>query len=58
LGGVHNFVAGSDIDVVAGSDIDELLADDLKLDRYRAVMADGSGLVRSGCHQTFGNDHD
>ncbi len=40
LGGVHNFVAGSDID--------ELLAEDLELDHYRAVMADGSGLKKKG----------
>lgn len=40
LGGVHNFVAGSDVD--------ELLAKDLKLDRYSAVMADGSGLKKRG----------
>jgi hypothetical protein len=32
LGGVHNFVAGSDID--------ELLGEELELDRYRAVMVD------------------
>jgi len=40
LGGIHNFVAGSDID--------ELLAGKLELDSYRAIMADGSGLKKSG----------
>jgi hypothetical protein len=40
LGGIHNFVAGSDID--------ELLAGKLDLDNYRAIMADGSGLKKSG----------
>lgn len=40
LGGVHNFVAGSDID--------ELLGEELELDRYRAVLADGSGLKKMG----------
>lgn len=40
LGGVHNFVAGNDID--------ELLGEDLELDRYRAVLADGSGLKKMG----------
>ena len=40
LGGVHNFVAGSDID--------ELLSEELQLDRYRAVLADGSGLKKMG----------
>lgn len=40
LGGVHNFVAGSDID--------ELLGKELELDRYRAVLADGSGLKEKG----------
>jgi len=40
LGGVHNFVAGSDID--------ELLGEELELDRYRAVLADGSGLKEKG----------
>lgn len=40
LGGVHNFVAGSDID--------ELLGEELDLDRYRAVLADGTGLKKKG----------
>jgi hypothetical protein len=40
LGGVHNFVAGSDID--------ELLGEKLELDRYQAVLADGSGLKKKG----------
>lgn len=40
LGGVHNFVAGSDID--------ELLGGDLELDRYRAVLGDGTGLKKKG----------
>jgi len=40
LGGVHNFVAGSDID--------ELLSEDLEMDRYRGVLADASGLKTKG----------
>jgi hypothetical protein len=40
LGGIHNFVAGSDID--------ELLAGELDFDSYQAIMADGSGLKKSG----------
>jgi len=40
LGGIHN--------MVAGSDIDKLLGEDLELDRYQAIMADGSGLKEKG----------
>ena len=40
LGGVHNFVAGSDIDKVLG--------DELELDRYRAVLADGTRFKKQG----------
>lgn len=40
LGGVHNFVAGSDIDKVLG--------DALELDRYRAVLADGTRFKKQG----------
>jgi hypothetical protein len=40
LGGVHNFVAGSDVD--------ELLEQPLALDDYRAVMADGTGIKKAG----------
>ncbi len=40
LGGVHNFVAGSDID--------EVLRDELALDRYRAVLADGTKYKKQG----------
>lgn len=40
LGGIHDFVAGSDID--------ELLGEELELDRYRAVLGDGTGLKKAG----------
>ncbi|MBT7067167.1 MAG: hypothetical protein HN919_12745 [Verrucomicrobia bacterium] len=40
LGGIHNFVAGSDID--------EVLRDELALDRYRAVLADGTKYKKQG----------
>jgi hypothetical protein len=40
LGGIHNFVAGSDMD--------ELLGGELELDRYRAVLGDGTGLKKAG----------
>lgn len=40
LGGVHDYIAGSDID--------ELLADELKLDHFQAVLADGTGLKEKG----------
>jgi len=40
LGGIHNFVAGSDID--------EVLKDELDLDRYRAVLADGTKFKEQG----------
>jgi len=40
LGGVHNFVAGSDIDKVLG--------DELDLDRYRAILADGTKFKKQG----------
>lgn len=40
LGGVHNFVAGSDIEKVLG--------DDLDLDQYRALLADGTKFKKQG----------
>lgn len=40
LGGVHNFVAGSDID--------EVLREELALDRYQAVLADGTKFKKQG----------
>ncbi|RKX38673.1 MAG: hypothetical protein DRP64_15340 [Verrucomicrobia bacterium] len=40
LGGVHNFVAGSDIDKVLG--------DELELDRYRSILADGTRFKKKG----------
>lgn len=40
LGGVHNFVAGSDID--------EVLREELALDRYQAVLADGTKYKKQG----------
>lgn len=40
LGGIHNFVAGSDID--------EVLKDELDLERYRAVLADGTKFKEQG----------
>jgi hypothetical protein len=40
LGGIHDYVAGSDID--------RLLGDELELNRYRAVLADGTGLKKKG----------
>ena len=40
LGGVHNFVAGSDID--------DVLGEKLELDRYTGILADGSGLKGKG----------
>lgn len=40
LGGVHNFVAGSDID--------EVLRDELALDQYSAVLADGTKFKKQG----------
>jgi hypothetical protein len=40
LGSIHNLVAGSDIDKVLG--------DELDLDRYRAVLADGTKFKKQG----------
>lgn len=40
LGTIHN--------LVAGSDIDELLKDELEMDQYRAVMADGTKFKEQG----------
>ncbi len=40
LGGVHNFLAGSDID--------DVLGDELDLDQYRAVLADGTKFKKQG----------
>ena len=40
LGGIHDYIAGSDID--------ELLAEEVKLEHYRAVLADGTGLKKKG----------
>ena len=40
LGGVHNFLAGSDID--------DVLGDELDLDPYRAVLADGTKFKKQG----------
>jgi hypothetical protein len=39
-GSIHNFVAGSDIDTVLG--------DELELDRYQAIMADGTRFKKKG----------
>ena len=40
LGGVHNYIAGSEIQ--------ELVSNEVKLDRYDAVMADGTGVKKKG----------
>ena len=40
LGGVHNFVAGSDID--------EVLREELDLDQYNAILADGTKFKKQG----------
>lgn len=40
LGGVHDYIAGSDVD--------KLVADEVDLDRYHGVLADGTGLNEQG----------